>query len=481
MLLKKLVKNLDVIKTVGDLNVDFVDVVTESAKSCPGSLFVCLTGKDVDGHNFAVQAVNYGAIAVVSEREIDVHAVQIIVKDTRKALSIIASEYYGRVHEKLKIVGVTGTNGKTTTTHMIADVLNGSGISAGIIGTIGTFYKDKFIEPTLTTPDPLTLHKTFFDMYESGVKVVVMEVSAHALYWQKLSGIKFDVAIFTNFTRDHLDFFKDMQEYKNAKLKFFKEFTPNFIISNSDDEVGVEITKLASNVITYGVDNPADVFAIEIENSNNSTSFVMNLFDCIFNVETSFIGKFNVLNILASCTAAALLGVKTKDIARNVVRLNPVKGRMEKVYSGDFSVYVDYAHTPDGLEQSLKALRPYCKNRLINVFGCGGNRDMGKREKMGEISATLADFSVITSDNPRFEDPMSIIRAVEKGFYDKSKDYVLIEWREDGIRYAVNMAKKGDVILIAGKGGEEYQEILGIKKPYNDKDTVMEILRELKL
>ena len=478
MLLKKLIKNLDIVKVVGKLNVEIADIVENSGKSCNGSLFVCLAGKDQDGHEFVGQAVNYGAVAVLTEKQVDVSVPQVIVKDTRKALSIVAAEFFGRADKKLKMVGVVGTNGKTSTARFIADILNGNGISTGVIGTLGTFYNDKYIEPTLTTPDPLVLHKTLKDMYDDGVKVVVMEVSAHAIYWQKINGIKFSVGVFTNLTRDHLDFFNDYSEYKKTKMDFFKKFTPDFIVTNSDDLTGREIAAVIDNAITYGVDNPADVFAIEINSNTNGTGFVMNLFDCIYQIQTPLIGKFNVQNVLAASTVSALLGVKTENIAKSVAKLTAVKGRMEKIYDGDFSVYVDYAHTPDGLTQCLRSLKPYCKGKLINVFGCGGNRDVGKRQQMGEVSATFADFSVITSDNPRFEDPMTIIRQIESGFIGKSKNYALIEWREDGIRYAINLAKKGDVVLIAGKGAEEYQDILGIKKPYNDKDTVIEILRD---
>ena len=340
---------------------------------------------------------------------------------------------------------------------------------------------DKFIEPSLTTPDPIDLHKIFFDMYESGVRCVVMEVSAHAIFLDKVKNIKFFCAVFTNFSQDHLDFFGDMESYKNAKLKFFKDNECEHIVSNSDDKVGMEIAKLYPKTITYGMDNPADVFAINVNCKNKNTSFFINLFDQVGQVRLNMIGYFNVYNALASSCACYLMGIEQDMIIKALSQVNAVKGRLEKVYGKQFDVIIDYAHTPDGLTKSLLAIRPLVNNRLICVFGCGGNRDQTKREIMGEISGSLADFTIITSDNPRYEEPMEIITQIEKGILKKTKKYLLIEDREDAIKYALDIAVKGDVVLIAGKGSEKYQEILGIKKLYNDKDTVNEHLRSMGL
>ncbi len=476
MELAELIKNLSVKKIIGQTNCEIIDVKTESKHITKGDLFVCLKGKESDGHDYIKQAEKYGAVAVVVERVVECSVTQIVVDDSRKALSIIASEYYLNPCKKLKIIGVVGTNGKTTTSHMIYEIFKSCGINVGIIGTLGAFYGDNQIEPTLTTPDPMSLHKLFAEMLSARVEVVVMEVSAHAIFWEKVYGINFEVGIFTNLSRDHLDFFKDMQEYEQTKLAFFRENLCKYIVVNSDDDVGLEIYKNNAGVITYGVENPADVFAINILEKPARTEFVLNLFDCIYNVELSLVGKYNVMNALAAVTTCSLMGLKPDKVCKGLKKIKGISGRLECVYDGDFKVYIDYAHTPDGLKKAITALRPACEKRLITVFGCGGNRDQGKRVDMGEIAKELSDFVVVTSDNPRFEEPMEIINEIEKGVRKKGKEYVLIENREAGIEYAINYAKRGDLILVAGKGGENYQDILGIKEPYNDKDTIKSLI-----
>ncbi len=476
MNLNQLVKEIKAKKIIGKLDVEVLDIQWKSNLVTKGDLFVCLKGKDSDGHDYIKQAENYGAVAVMTECECESALPQIIVEDTRKALSVISSEFYNNPSKKLKIIGVVGTNGKTTTSHLIYQIFKNNGVKVGVIGTLGAYYADKFIEPTLTTPDPMSLHKLFSDMLSCGIEVVVMEVSAHAIYWDKVYGINFEVGVFTNLSRDHLDFFNSMEEYKNTKLRFFKENSCKYIVVNSDDETGREISKNDSGVITYGVDNPADVFAIEIKENSATTQMILNLFDCIFEVEFNLVGGYNVLNALGAVTACSLAGLKPNKVSRGLKSVNGVTGRLECVYREDFKVYVDYAHTPDGLKKAIEALRPVCENRLITVFGCGGNRDHGKRAEMGEIAERYSDFVVVTSDNPRFEEPMEIIYEIEKGVLKSGKNYVLIEERAAGIEYAVEHAKKGDLILVAGKGGENYQDILGIKRPYNDKDTIIDCI-----
>ncbi len=480
MELKKLLKNVEIEKIIGNADLEIKNIQTDSNSVGKQSLFVCLSGCRFDGHNFAKVAQKYGACAVVCEKDLDLAVTQIIVKNSRVALGIIASNFYGNVTSDMKLIGVVGTNGKTTTAHLIGSILNNAKIKCGVIGTLGTFYGQTFVEPNLTTPDPLVLHKTLYDMYSKGYKTVVMEVSAHALYFDKISGLKFAVGVFTNLTRDHLDFFGDMESYKQAKLKFFNKDTCDFIVANADDDLYAEISK-QGRVITYGIENPADVFAIDIKEKQGKNCFILNLFDCVYNVSLKLVGRFNVYNALAAATVSALLGIKTDKVVEGIKCASGAKGRMEQVYSGDFSVYVDYAHTPDGLKNVLQTMKKNTKGRLICVFGCGGNRDVGKRALMGEISAKLSDFTVITSDNPRFEEPMDIIFEIEKGVVNLTKNYVIIQEREEGIRYAIENAKKGDVIIVAGKGSENYQEILGIKRQYNDKDTIEEIIRGLKI
>lgn len=479
MKLEQLLNGVKIKEIIGDTNLDVVDVKSNSNYVGKGSLFVAHKGIDYDGKNFIKQVEMYGGIAIVCQSQLETHLTQIIVEDTRKAIGQILANFYLNVHKKMRFIGVVGTNGKTTTTHMIYNALKEEGKKCGLIGTLGCYYDDKFYPSTLTTPDPIELYKTFYDMCVAGVEYVVMEVSAHAIYWQKVFGIDFEVAVFTNLSQDHLDFFKDMESYKKVKMQFFKENNCRYVVANSDDDTGLEIARINSKAVTYGVDNPADVFAIDIIERADGIRFVINLFDCIYNVKLNFIGKFNVYNAMGALTALSLLGIKPENAVKSLQNQKSVEGRLECVYSGDFSVFVDYAHTPDGLVKSLLALRGVCKQNLICVFGCGGNRDKTKRKIMGKVCGEYADFSVITTDNPRYEEPMEIIKQIEEGVLLSSKKYVLIENRKQGIEYALSIAKKGDVVLVAGKGAENYQEILGIKHVYNDKDTVKEIIRGL--
>ena len=478
MKLSEIIKDVNVKEIIGDTDMEISDVSTDSNAITHGGLFVCIKGGNFDGHDFIRQVEDYGGVAAVVEKPLDTSLTQIVVKDTRVAVSEIAAAFYGHADKKMKIIGVLGTNGKTTTTHLITSVLTGAGVKCGLIGTLGVFYGDTYREASLTTPDPLELHKTLAEMNSEVVEAVVMEVSAHAVYLKKVYGINFEIGVFTNLTQDHLDFFGDMEEYKRAKLSFFTNNECRFVVTNSDDVAGREIAKIVKgDVLTYGIDNPADVFAIDINENADCTDFVLNLFDCIYDVRLNLIGRYNVYNALAAATACALYGISTEKVAEGVENLKGVSGRLECVHNGDYSVFVDYAHTPDGLEKSLLTLKEHAKNRLICVFGCGGNRDGKKRPIMGAISGKISDFTVLTSDNPRFEEPMDIIWEIEKGIKEASGDYVIIQERADAIRYALDRAKKGDIILIAGKGSEKYQDIFGIKRPFSDKDTVVSYLR----
>ena len=481
MKLTELIKGVTYREISGKTDLEIKDVSADSNAVSKGGLFVCLSGLNYDGHDFIKQAEDYGCVAAIVERKADSRLTQIVVDDSRKALSEVAAAFYGHADKKMKLIGVIGTNGKTTTTHLIASVLINSGIKCGLIGTLGVFYGNSFREPTLTTPDPLELHKTLAEMYESGVEAVVMEVSAHAVYLKKVYGLDFEIGVFTNLSQDHLDFFGTMENYKHAKTSFFTDNFCKYAVLNGDDETGREIAKNSvGKAITYGIDDPADVFAIDIDERRTDTAFVLNLFDCIYDVTLNLIGKYNVYNALAAATACALYGVPPEKVAEGIENLKGVSGRLECVYDGDFSVYIDYAHTPDGLEKCLSTLKSHTVNRLICVFGCGGNRDKEKRPIMGEISGRYADFTVLTSDNPRYEEPMEILWQVERGIREKTDGYVIVQERSDGIKYALDIAKKGDTVLLAGKGSEKYQEIFGIKRPFCDKDFVKEYLRRRK-
>lgn len=477
MKLKTLIKNLKYTKIIGSTELEIKDLAASSTLVTDGALFIALCGNTFDGNSFIRQAELYGAKAVITEKELTTTLTQIIVPNARKAMSFVSAEFYGRPSEKMKIIGVTGTNGKTTTTYIIKSILDSAGIKCGVIGTLGIVYDKVYVEPSLTTPDPIALHKTLAEMYKKGVKVVVMEVSAHALYYDKTNDVSFEVGVLTNFTQDHLDFFGNMEDYKKAKKKFFEKDRCKFKVVNSDDALGVELLSEDNKIISYGIENPSDVFAIDLVSDDFGSEFVLNLFDVIYDVDLSLIGNFNVYNAMAGATATALIGVPTEKIIRGLCSIKTVSGRLELVYKADFSVYIDYAHTPDGLEKTLSALKGICRGRLICVFGCGGNRDKEKRPLMGSISGKYADFTVITSDNPRFEEPMDVISSIEEGLLKETRNYVVVQERAEGIKYALDYAKKGDVVLIAGKGSEKYQEILGIKHVYNDKDTVKELVK----
>ena len=477
MELNKLLNGIEVVEVIGDGTVDIKDLKCDSNAVSDGSLFFCLTGRVSDGNKYIKQAKNYGAVAIVTEKKSNVNLTQVIVKNARQTMAKMASQFFDNPDKKLKIIGVVGTNGKTTTANMTYSVLNSAGFKTGVIGTLGVKFCDKEYPPTLTTPDPIDLYRILGEMADCGVEYAVMEVSAHAIYLDKVKDLNFYAGVFTNFSQDHLDFFGDMKTYKQAKLKFFRENQMKYAVINSDDEVGREITTFLPKAITYGLDNPSDVFALEIKCNSDNSTFVINLFDCIYRVKINMVGRFNVLNALAVSSVSALAGVETDAVIDGIKQFNGIEGRLEKIVDKGITVYIDYAHTPDGLEKVLSTLKPLCTGKLISVFGCGGNRDSDKRRKMGAISGKIADFTVITTDNPRYEEPMEIIAEIEKGVLKHTKNYVLVENRKDGIEYAVNYAKSGDVILIAGKGGEKYQEILGIKHLYNDKDTVEELLR----
>ena len=476
MKLSKIIEEIEVVEIIGKTDIEISEIVIDSKLVVKNSLFVCLSGQKFDGHDYVGQAERYGAKAVVVEKKIQTNLTQIIVKNCRKVLPLLCSAFYERCDKKLKLIGVTGTNGKTTTSHLIYQTLKYSGKKCGVIGTIGIYYNDKFIEANLTTPDPPELFKILYDMYNDGIEIVVMEVSAHAIFLEKVYGMNFKIGVFTNLSLDHLDFFDNIEKYKESKLKFFKNNFCEFIVTNSDDETGREIISLNNKTISYGLDNPADVFAIDLATDKSGTQFIINLFDYVYQLKINLIGEYNVYNALASSACGIILGIKPQKIMSALEKVKPISGRLEKIYDEKFTVYVDYAHTPDGLEKSLIILKDITNRNLICVFGCGGNRDKSKREIMGNISGKYSDFTIITSDNPRYEEPMEIITEIEKGVIKSGGNYLIIQDRFEAIEYALSHAKKGDVILIAGKGCEKYQEVFGIKKLFNDKDTVMEII-----
>ena len=421
-----------------------------------GGLFVCLTGGQKDGHGYAKEAIQAGAVAVLAERELPVSVPQIIVRDSRSSLALISAAYYGYPAKQLKIIGVTGTNGKTTTTHLLSSILRRAGKEVATVGTLGVCYGKKKFNSTFTTPDPIYLQRAYADMVACGVKYVVEEVSAHALYYRKDAGTEYEACIFTNLSQDHLDFFQDMKSYQAAKIKLFDNKVCKLAVVNADEPSISEINKLrdGKGIISYGLKNPSDCFAIVTKESIYAQEFMLNLEDNLCRVCLKLTGRHNVYNALAAATCAYKLGVSGAAIAAGLNEITKIEGRLQlsAEYRGA-KVFIDFAHTPDGLAHSLEALKRHVAGRLICVFGCGGNRDKSKRSIMGEVAAQKADFCILTSDNPRYEDPLDIIDEIERGVKEHNRRYVIVPDRKQAIAYALDRIRDGDVLLIAGKGG----------------------------
>lgn len=476
MLIKELLKDVAITYINADMETQVNNIVFDSRKAKNGDVFVALKGKN-DGHNFCNEAIKNGAAIVISQRKLSENSSYIQVKDTRKAIAIMSANYYKNAHRKLKIIYLVGTNGKTTTTYIINNILKANGCKTAVIGTLGAVICEKKIKTDLTTPDPLELHKLLLKAYESGVEYVIMEASAHAIYFKKLEGIKAEVAVFTNISQDHLDFFGDMESYAKTKLSLFENNKVKLSVVNSDDEYGRKISAKKNCLsVSYGIDNPADVFAVDIISYNNKTRFILNAFDQVADITIPFWGRFNIYNSLSAIATARSLSVPMETIRKALNEMKEVNGRFN-IIKTDITVIIDYAHTPDGLENLLKAVKTLDGGKIITVFGCGGNRDKSKRPVMGKIAAIYSDFCIITSDNPRFEEPMSIIGEVEKGVMDITTNYICIKDRQNAIAYAIKYAQKGDKVVIAGKGGENYLDIMGKKLPYSDKKAVKSALR----
>lgn len=432
----------------------------------PGSLFICIKGHTVDGHDFAQTAVEKGAAAILAEREMQLDVPVIIVKDTYRAMAVLADAFYGQPSHKLHLIGITGTNGKTTTSHLIEKIFSDAGQKTGLIGTMYTKIGDETFETKNTTPESLMLQKTFKQMIDSGVETAVMEVSSHALVYGRVHGCDYNVAVFTNLTQDHLDYHKTMDEYRRAKSLLFSQLgntfsheKPKFAVLNADDPVSREyIQSTAAHVVTYGIDQPADIKAANLKIAANGTVFDLITPYGVEKISMKLIGKFSVYNVLASIGACLVSDIPLKQIIKSIEEVEGVPGRFELVNAGqDFAVIVDYAHTPDSLENVLKTIKQFAERNIYVVVGCGGDRDRTKRPLMAKIACQYATHPIFTSDNPRSEDPLKIIRDMEEGV--KGKQYKSIVDRKEAIYYAINNAQKGDVILIAGKGHETYQQI----------------------
>lgn len=478
MKLYELLSDYAISDVKGDTIVDIRQIVIDSKKVKPGDLFICIVGTRVDGHKYISQAIARGAAAIIVSKDVKYTHIPIIrVANTRRAYAYLSAKFHSFPSKSLNLICVIGTNGKTTTTYILKNIFEQAGYKCGIIGTNGCKTDNFEMQIELTTPDPYELNYILRRMVSEKIEYVFMEVSAHAIYLDKMLGIVAKAGILTNVTQDHLDFFKNMKSYKDVKMSYFKQKNMKLGIINSDDECGREIIiNKQLPYLTYGIDNPADVFAIDYANYRDGSKYIINLFDEILDIDTPLYGKHNIYNALSAATLAKAMGISGKDIANALKTIKPIAGRFEVIEDRGRYIIIDFAHSPDSLSNLLNATKPMKKNKLITVFGCGGDRDKSKRAIMGEIAGLNSDYTIITSDNPRFEEPQSIINEIEKGIKKTDCEYNSIIERKEAISKALSIAKSGDVVIIAGKGAEDYIDIKGNKYPYSDKGTVMELL-----
>jgi UDP-N-acetylmuramoyl-L-alanyl-D-glutamate--2,6-diaminopimelate ligase len=466
----------------GDAGIDISDIVIDSRKVKPGALFVCISGTKLDGHAYAGQAAEKGAAALVVEHFLDDTGLpQALVHDSREALARLAGAFYGDPAKRLSIVGVTGTNGKTTTTYMLKSIFEAAGEKVGLMGTIATMVGDEVLPQTLTTPDPMEFHAALRKMADAGCGRVVMEVSAHALALRKMAGVVFDASIFTNLTQDHLDDFITMENYSGAKKLLFTGEYSRAAVVNADDPACAFISEgFGGRLLTYGVHSPADIRAEDTDVRPDGASYTMTYEGTATPIRLKLSGHFNIYNALGAAGAAMLLGVAPETLKTGLERIERMDGRMERVETGsDFTVLVDYAHTPDSIQNVLRAARVFARNRVVIVFGCGGDRDRTKRPAMGRLAGELADYVVLTSDNPRTEEPESIIDMIEPGLKGCNTPWVREADRHAAIGRALGEAKPGDVVIIAGKGHETYQDVMGVKRHFDDREVAREWLEKL--
>ncbi len=484
MKLKELFQGIDYEIISGDSDIEISGVQYDSRKVTPNSLFVCIDGFKTDGHLFALPAITNGATAVLVEKIIDVPngVVMILTSNTRQALAKLARNYYGKPADSLKVIGVTGTNGKTTTTHLIKAILEESGKKTAILGTLYAKIGEIEMDLGRTTPEALEIEEFMSLCRREGAEYLVMEVSSHALDLHRVDEIPFHAAVYTNLTQDHLDYHQDMDHYLQSKLKLFKMLDGQDSISiiNADDHYAAYFIEATSKKnITYGVDRPADVHAHDLQFNLKGSSFEFGYQEKKISINMQLIGRFSVYNALAAITWGLAEGVETKLIKKAIEKVSGVPGRFEQVPSDqDFTVIVDYAHTPDGLENILRTSRQIVENRLITVFGCGGDRDRTKRPIMGQMAARYSDFCIVTSDNPRSEEPEAIIADIIPGLdLVENSRYAIIVDRREAIRHAINFGKKGDLIIIAGKGHETYQLVKDKVLDFDDRKVAAEYLK----
>lgn len=494
MKLNEIIVNCNLTEIVGDTDIDILGLAFDSRNVAKGSLFFAVRGTQVDGHDYIAKAIGQGAIAIVCEKmpETSDHGVTYIqVDNSAYVLGVAASNFFGNPSKELKLVGVTGTNGKTTIATLLYRLFTDAGYSCGLLSTIENIVSRDVIPSTHTTPDPLELNALLRKMADCGCEYAFMEVSSHSVSQYRIAGLQFAGGIFTNLTHDHLDYHKTMANYRNAKKKFFDDLPQSaFALTNLDDKNGTfMLQNTKAKKLTYALKHDADFKGIVIESHFDGMLLKVNGTE----VFTQLVGGFNASNLLAIYGAALALGFKEEELLVEISKLRGANGRFDMVRSdGGIIGIVDYAHTPDALENVLETInevmKPTTDNRqpttgnrqLITVVGCGGNRDTTKRPEMAAVAVKLSDRAILTSDNPRYEDPDDIIRQMRAGIAEADSHKVLaITNRREAIRTAVALAKKGDIILVAGKGHETYQEINGIKNHFDDKEVLSEAFKEL--
>lgn len=485
MKLRELLSSLAIYHTDGDLDLDIHGIETDSRKIKPGYLFVALRGFTVDGHRFVKQAEANGAVAFLVEEEQKGLSVQIKVSDTKRALAVLADKYYGSPTNKLRVIGVTGTNGKTTITHLIEKILTDAAMPTGIVGTIQMRMGNYTEEVKNTTPESLELQRMFSVMLDRGATHACIEASSHALELGRVWGCQVKTAIFTNLTQDHLDYHQTMENYRNAKSLLFSQLgntygdkQQKFAILNKDDAQYEYFAKVTpAQVISYGIHSEADVMAHDIQIGASGTNFILKTYAGTVPVSMKLTGKFSVYNILAATAACLAEGVPLSHIKESIESVQGVPGRFERVDAGqDFAVIVDYAHTPDSLENVLKTAQEFTTGKIYCVVGCGGDRDRTKRPIMARIAVQYADCAIFTSDNPRSEDPDQILEDMVAGISDipsNSSRYTCMVDRKRAIEKAVSLANEGDCVIIAGKGHETYQIIQGKVLPFDDREVAL--------
>lgn len=455
------------------------NVCIDSRKVKKGDLFVCIKGSLNDGHDFVETAEKNGAVCIVSEKPIKtLQALNIVVADTKTAYSKICCNFWSNPANFMKIITIIGTNGKTTTAFLTDAILREAGKKVGVIGTLGMFYNGEKIEDAgLTTPDSFDINRMLFSLKERGADVAIIEVSAHAIDQGRINGIRANVSVFTNFSQDHLDYFKTMETYESVKMSYFHSCNTEFAVINVDDKTGCKIIRnIDIPYISYALHNPSDVFAIDIEDCDG-LKYIANILDDIVSISTKMHGAFNVYNMLAAISVAKILGVTDSSIKQALAEFNGVKGRFLMIENHGRKIIIDFAHTPDGLENILSEVKSISSGKLHVLFGCGGERDKGKRSLMGKIAEKYADHIYLTSDNSRSERSIDIINEINSGIINK-QIVTIVPSRENAIKQAITEMKNKECLVIAGKGGEETMEENGCKIPFSDEKIVLECVEE---